>query len=187
MDWIKAKKILSESLPVLILAPLLSLLAGVMLNSTLEGLARVPILLTLAPIFSGRAGDFGVIIASRLTSALHLGLIPPRLERNPVLRTYLLVDVTVILIAAVYVSLVLHFLSPVFGVPSVGLPFLLFITGLGFLIIVLVIFAVGVLVAIFTYASGLDPSNVSFPIVTAVGDVAGVATLILISRVLGLL
>ncbi|MDZ7733089.1 MAG: magnesium transporter [Acidimicrobiia bacterium] len=68
-----ARRILVESLPIILLASLLSLVAGITLEGRLAALTERPALLALVPAFLSSAGAIGGILSSRLTSKLHLG------------------------------------------------------------------------------------------------------------------
>src|SRR6056297_435358 len=62
-------------LPVLIVLTAIELGSGIILD-TFEGtLLRYPSLLILVPVTIGMAGNLGSILAARLSTALHLGLL----------------------------------------------------------------------------------------------------------------
>ena len=76
--------IVRESIPVLVIAGLLDLLAGITVEKRLDDFVSVPVLLVLLPGFLGTAGALGGILSSRLSTKLHLGLVrPSRLPSGP--------------------------------------------------------------------------------------------------------
>ncbi|WP_176233774.1 magnesium transporter, partial [Candidatus Hakubella thermalkaliphila] len=68
-------KVLLESLPTLLLASLVFILAGVMVESSINALIALPALLVMIPLFIDNSGNIGGILSARLASRLHLGLI----------------------------------------------------------------------------------------------------------------
>src|SRR5690606_24135113 len=71
------RRIVAESLPVLVVACTVSALAGVAVEKRFESFATFPALLVVLPAFLSSAGALGGILASRLGSKLHLGLVAP--------------------------------------------------------------------------------------------------------------
>ena len=74
----RARRIVLESLPVLAYAALVDVLAGTVLETRLDAFLETPALLVLVPPFIASCGSLGGILAARLASDLHLGLIEPR-------------------------------------------------------------------------------------------------------------
>ncbi len=68
-----ARRIVGESLPVLLVAGGLSLLAGIAIESSENRLSWV--LLVLLPGYLGTAGALGGILANRLSTKVHLGIV----------------------------------------------------------------------------------------------------------------
>ena len=71
------RAILRESFPVLVVALVLDLAAGVIVEQQEVFLVRWPALLVLLPGYLAVGGALGGILSSRLASKLHLGLIDP--------------------------------------------------------------------------------------------------------------
>jgi mgtE-like transporter len=167
------RRIVRESVIVVVLAGVLSLVAGHTLEQRLDDLARYPALLALVPPFLAASGAIGGILSSRLTTKLHLGTLAPeavpgRSARVDVLLAYILgfpVFVGASLVADVAAALIdLRSPGPVAmaNVAMLG----------GFLS---VSFAIGIAYygAIVSYRLGLDPDNVGIPLVTSSLDLVG--------------
>ena len=71
------RRLVRESLVVLTAAALVSVLAGAVLEGSGPLFLAVPVLLLLFPPFIAMFGSLGGILASRMTSKLHLGIIRP--------------------------------------------------------------------------------------------------------------
>jgi mgtE-like transporter len=80
MGWRSSREVLRqvvrESTPILLVAVCLSTLAGVAIERRLDVFSRFPALLVLLPAFISSAGALGGILSSRLSTKLHLGLLP---------------------------------------------------------------------------------------------------------------
>ena len=71
------RRIVRSSLPVLVVAAVVSALAGVVLERRLVTFSALPALLILVPAHLSSAGALGGILSGRLSSQLLLGLAPP--------------------------------------------------------------------------------------------------------------
>jgi mgtE-like transporter len=181
------RRIVRESVAVVIGAGCLSLIAGQTLEQRLDGLARYPALLSLVPPFLAAAGAIGGILSSRLTSKLHLGLLEPatvpgRLARDDVRFAYVIgfpVFVCASLVADVAAALI-DLRSP--GPLDMAL---VAMVG-GFLV---TSFAIGIAYygAVVSYRLGVDPDNVGIPLVTSSLDLIGAVCFILALVVVGVL
>src|SRR5205807_3628794 len=69
--------ILRESLPVLLVAGLIDVVAGLTIEKRLQSFLAFPALLVLIPPFLEDTGALGGILSSRIASKLHLGVIDP--------------------------------------------------------------------------------------------------------------
>jgi mgtE-like transporter len=179
------RRIVRESIIVVIGAGCLSLIAGHALEQRLDRLAMFPALLALVPPFLAAAGAIGGILSSRLTSKLHLGLLDPtnvpgRTARDDVRFAYLIgfpVFLSASIVADVAAALVdLHSPGP-FDMALVAL------IG-GFLATTFAI-AVAYYGAVVSYRMGIDPDNVGIPLVTSSLDLIGSLCFILAVIVVG--
>jgi mgtE-like transporter len=179
------RRIVRESVIVVVGAGILSLIAGHTLEQRLDSLAERPALLALVPPFLAAAGAIGGIMSSRLTSKLHLGLLTPtalpgRSARSDVILAYLIgfpVFVCASLVADVAAALV-DLRSP--GPVDMALVALMG----GFLATTLAI-AIAYYGAVVSYRLGIDPDNVGIPLVTSSLDLLGSVCFILAVVVVG--
>src|SRR3954449_4209581 len=89
-----AVRILRESVPILLIAGLIDVVAGVTIEKRLESFLAFPALLVLVPPFLEDTGALGGILSARLASKLHLGVVEPvnvpqRAARNDFALTFL--------------------------------------------------------------------------------------------------
>jgi mgtE-like transporter len=173
------KRILIESLPVVLVAGLLSLVAGLTLEGQLSSLVDYPALLALVPPFLASAGAIGGILSSRLTSKLHLGLIEPtavpmRGARSDITRSYL-VAVPIFALSSVVADLA----AVLIDLNSPGPFVMVLVAVIGGLMATTLSIVVAYYGAIVSYRLGLDPDNIGIPMVTSSIDLFGSISFIL--------
>jgi mgtE-like transporter len=173
------KRILIESLPVVLVAGLLSLVAGLTLEGQLSSLVDYPALLALVPPFLASAGAIGGILSSRLTSKLHLGLIEPtavplRGARSDITRSYL-VAVPIVALRSVVADLA----AVLIDLNSPGPFVMVLVAVIGGLMATTLSIVVAYYGAIVSYRLGLDPDNIGIPMVTSSIDLFGSISFIL--------
>ena len=179
-------RIIRESLPVLSAAVVLSTLAGLVIQQQLAVFAALPALLVLEPAFVSSAGSLGGILASRIGTNLHLGLVEPTLRpgveaRRDGLAVFSLF-VPVFLVNAVGAWGV----AALLGLDSPGLPQMVLASLIGGAGAVAFVVALAYYGTITAWRSDLDPDTYGIPVVTASVDFVGALALILTITVLGI-
>ena len=99
------KTILKESIPIFVLVVIISISAGLVLSFNIGLLSILPGILVIIPSFNQIVGGIASILSCRISSALHLGLIQPKLHRTKTLNRN---------ITATYVTAIISFL--LFGI-----------------------------------------------------------------------
>lgn len=180
----RLRAIVRESWPVLVAAGLLSTLAGVVLEKRLGTFDDLPALLVLVPAFVSTGGALGGILASRLSTGLHLGTVratafPGRLARRDV-------ALVAALAGPVYVlnAVGAHVTAGLLGPSAPGLGSLLAVTLLAGAATLVLVVAIAYGSSIAAYRAGLDPDTYGIPVVTSATDFLG--TLALLTTALAL-
>jgi mgtE-like transporter len=180
------RRIALESLPILVLAGTVDLLAGVTIQKRLESFVTFPALLVLVPAFLEDSGSLGAILAARISTKLHLGTLEPgrgawRSATEDVMLIYMYaIPVFVFLgISSIIVAHVANRASPG-ALDMMGVALLA-----GFMATTASV-VVGFYAAVATYRFGLDPDNHGVPMVTSSLDLLGALSLILAIVILGL-
>ncbi len=172
------RRVLVESLPVLLMAGTMSLFAGVILERFQDRLLAYTVFLVLLPGYLATSGALGGILSSRLSTKLHLGLvkasaIPKREARADLRMTYVL---------ALPIFSLLGLLAGSIGLatgrtsPGLGLVVAVAVTGgiIASAFVSLVAYYATLVVVRF----GLNPDNFGIPLVSASLDVVGAFTLV---------
>jgi len=178
--------ILKESIPVLVVAVILDLIAGITVEKRLDEFIDLPRLLVLLPAYLAAAGALGGILSSRLSSKLHLGTIEPTAmpgsRARPDLGATLALAVPVFVLCA---SLA-HVIGSLFGLSGPSLVQIIAAALLGGLVATLVSMIVAYYGTIVAVRFGLDPDTYGIPLVTAAMDLVGAFTFIIAVEALGL-
>lgn len=192
------RKIILESLPILVIVLVFALAAGQFLDSALEGLKLIfPLILLMVPAFIDVTGDLAGVVGARVTSHLYTGELdrgfrPYRLLFTNLL-AILLVSASAYAFLGVCVIAITIWLSPIIGIifPPTGFPLLfLAICGAGVLATACTSI-IGLFSARMVYRSGRDPDSIIPPLTTTVGDLLGIVfialAIISTGKILGLI
>ncbi len=175
----RVRQITIESLPVLAVAGVLDLVAGVTIEKRADEFFTYESLLVLLPAYLGLAGALGGILSSRLSTGLHLGLVAPSpVPGRPARRSMVGVFALGLPVFAL-IGATSHLAAEVAGYshPGLGRMVAVAVSGGVFAVILVVLVAYyGTLAAV---RLGLDPDTYGIPLVTSTLDVAGAFTLIL--------
>jgi mgtE-like transporter len=178
-------RIVRESLPVLSLAAVLSLIAGATVQARQESFLQHEALLVLLPGFLATAGALGGILSSRLATKFHLGLVEPGAVPPPAaLRDMRAVFVIAVPIFA-FSGLISHVATAVVGWSSPGIVDMLSIAVVGGVLATVFVVTVAWFSTMASFRFGLDPDSVGIPVVTSVLDLVGSFALILIVVAVG--
>ena len=180
------RRIVRESMPVLLFAGCVSAGAGIALERSFEIFNKFPALLVLEPAHLSSGGALGGVLAGRLATKMLLGTseptaTPDREARRDIWLLFL-IAVPVYLFNAVGAQLV----SQMLGLDSPGWGQMIsasLIAGLGGLLLVAAMAYYSTVVAVRT---GLDPDTYGIPLVSSFVDFGGAVTLIVTISFLGI-
>jgi mgtE-like transporter len=180
------RRIARESLPVLVLAGTVDVIAGLTIEKRFASFIAYPALLVLVPSFLEDSGALGGILSARVSTKLHLGtLVPGRGSFRSVGE-----DVLLVFLYAVPTFLLLgvsaDIASLAVGLESPGSLEMIAVSVLAGAMATTFAVLIGFYGAVATHRLGLDPDNHGIPIVTSSLDLLGAFALILAIVVLGL-
>jgi len=176
---VDVRRIVRQSLPVLVAAGLLDLIAGVTVERRLDDLLAAEAMLVLLPAFLGTAGALGGILSSRLSTQFHLGLddatpLPTRSSLRE-FRSLALLALPVFACCAV----IAQWASVATGQTTPGLGDLLTVVMIAGLVATVLVVVVAYYTTMAAYRFGLDPDTYGIPVVMSSLDLVGASTLIL--------
>ncbi len=180
------RRIVRTSLPILVVAGLVSTLAGVALERRLDTFTAYPALLILVPAHLSSAGALGGILSGRLSSKLLLGMAPPSALPARAARDDLRFVGALAVPAFAANGLGAHLVAQVIGLRSPGALELMAASLLGGALVMLIVLVIAYYGTIATVRTDLDPDTYGIPMVSSTVDLAGALTLIVAISVLGL-
>jgi cation transporter-like permease len=181
----KARRILIESLPLLLAVALLSILSGQVLQGHESILLSLPVFLLIVPAFVNQSGDIAAVLASRVTTELYTGSTDRNILKSDNLWGSILGLMLSSSIGFTFLAILSDAVAMLLGFNSLPLGTLWMIILFSGVTTILTVMIVGLIVALITYRMGLDPDNFSSPIVTTTSDVIGIFLLFLFASLLG--
>ncbi|HVM39310.1 MAG TPA: magnesium transporter, partial [Acidimicrobiia bacterium] len=170
--------IVRQSLPILAVAGLVSVAAGVSIEKRLESFIAFPALLMLIPPFLATAGAIGGIFSSRLATKLHLGLIDPSRFRLLAVAEDMFLVVLFAFPVFLAVGVVADILGAAVGLASPGAIEMVEIALIAGVLATASLVVIGYLGTVTAYRFGLDPDNYAIPVVTSSLDLLGAFSVI---------
>jgi len=181
MAW-TVRSIMRSMLPVLFALTLVELGSGLVLGTFQRTLLTYPSLLVLVPVTIGSAGNLGSILAARLSTAFHLGVLSfsptdERLAGNALAILGLAVTIFPAVGAGAW------WLASLTVGARLAAATVIVIAATAGVALALVAVVVALTATYAAYRLGLDPDDVVVPVVTNVCDVLGVVTLFVVVAV----
>lgn len=180
------RRIVAESVPILVLAGVVDIVAGLTIEKRFGSFIAFPALLVLIPPFLEDSGSLGGILAARVSTKLHLGTLqlsraPWRAVGDDVLLTYVYA-----LPVFLFLGISADVAAAIVGLRSPGVFEMIAVSMLAGALATTFAVLVGYYGAVVAYRMGLDPDSHAIPIVTSSLDLLGALSLILAIVALGL-
>lgn len=174
-----------RSLPVLLGAVVIGVLAGQLLAFYEDRLLALPVLLALVPAVNGIGGNVGSVLGSRVASGLHVGGLWSNEARG--FRTDLTASLVLTLVTFTFLGAFAFLAGPLLGL-EVAVTFqdivaTTLLAGVGLIIVMMLLVIV---VGMLAHRYGWDPDNLVVPVLTTAGDTLGIVFLLLAGEVVGL-
>ena len=183
MYEVRTTSIIKQTLPVLILISLGGTLAGLFLNGIRNRLDVFPGLLVVVPALLGLRGNIAGSMACRLSTALHMGTLRPAILRNSGITPFVVSSLVLTLATSAVIGVLSYVYSDVYGILAPGFLPLVLITMSAALLAGSVHLVINLFISITSFRIGLDPDNVSIPVLTVTGDVITMLCFLLVVRV----
>jgi len=180
------RRIVRESVPILLVAGSVSAMAGVALEKSFDSFARYPALLIMVPAALSSAGALGGILSGRLSSKLLLGVVEP----TPVPSREARRDISLVLLLSLPVYLVnalgAELIGDLLGQATPGLGMMISASLLGGAAAMALVVLIAYYAAIVAVRTGLDPDTYGIPVVSSTVDFVGALALVLAISALGI-
>ncbi len=183
---VELRTIMRESIPVLVAAGLLDLVAGITVEKRIDDFLTFPVLLVLLPGYLSTAGALGGVLSSRLSTKLHLGLVRPSAVPSGEARVDLATTFALAIPVFALLGLVASVAGGLTGHAGPALADLVALAVLGGLLATVLIVVVAYYSTLAAVRFGVDPDTYGIPIVTSSLDLVGAFTLIVAAVAVGL-
>ena len=162
---------LKQSLPFLIICGVGEVFAGTIFGHMKDLFVSYPGLIVLIPAVIGMRGNIQTALGSRLSSAVHLGIIEPEnVLQNSVVHKNTYASLSLSIIMAFITAVVAYQSSKSAGIETISFPSLVLISVVSAAIASVFLIFITISVVVFSFSKGLDPDNVTAPILTTLGD-----------------
>jgi mgtE-like transporter len=182
----RVRRIVFESLPILIFAVFLSGIAGLFLHYYLESFDKLPGLLIMVPQMIAMGGGIGGILGARLSSALDEGYIKPY-HFGKRFRDNWISIVIMGYIKAIVIGILAFGAAELLGLANPGLVSMMSIALIAGTVIIIVVLILDTVVSCESFKRGIDPSNTTIPIITSATDMLGTLALLGAAILLGII
>lgn len=180
-------RIMIEGSSALTIALILELAGGSILEAKAKTLILASYLLLLIPALNNMVGTLGTVIVARLTTALHLGVIEPKVKGDDELTANLIGVLVVGLITISFLQLLFFLFSIFFTINIPNFLVMIILLALSGILAVFLTVITGIFLTILSFRKGLDPNISIISIITAIGDIFGIGSLILVAMILNVI
>ncbi len=180
------RRIVRESVPVLLVAALVSAGAGVTVEKSFIRFEALPALLVLVPAHLSASGALGGVLSGRLSTKLFLGLVPPLGTPNREARRDISLVVLLALPVYLFNGVAAHAVARLLGQASPGLAQMVGVSLTGGVLAILLVVGVAYYGTVAAYRTGVDPDTYGIPVVSSSVDLVGAFTLVIAIATLGL-
>lgn len=184
---VQYRKIVFQSLMIIILAGILDGFAGTFVELNIQKIVALPVILVMLPAFLETGGNIGNVLAARLSTKLHLGTIETRISIRGEMGKEILGSMALAYIIFPVLGFLTYAVSLLFGVTGLNLASTVLLSVLGGFILHLMIIFFTMFTAILSFKYGLDPDNVTIPLLTSATDIVGVLALFAALGILAIL
>lgn len=155
--------------------------AGLFLSESKEMLALIPGLLILLPPSINMRGSISGVLASRLSSSMHLGTFGVEFKKGSVLGDNVRASFAVTVLVAFALGIIVYLVAALFGMETIPASDLLLISVISGLVSGIIVTGITLAVTLISYRLRLDLDMIAAPTVTTSGDIVTIPVLILSS------
>ena len=175
----QSHRLVLTGLGALLISAAVASIAGIYLGSVREVLALIPGLMVLLPSIIDMRGNIAGVLASRLSSSMHLGEFAIDFGEDCVLGDNVRASFVVTILIAFVLGAFAYIATALSGLPVVGITDLVLISAVSGIISGLVVMGITLIIALASYHYGLDLDMIAAPTVTTSGDIVTLPILVL--------
>ncbi len=168
---------IKQSMFALIVCAFVGIIAGIYLTSMIDFLVILPGLLTMVPATIDMRGNIYASMGSRISTGLHTGEITPALRGSKLIPDNVYSTLIQTVVMAIAIAFFAMFIGLIIGMETIGFMHLFFISLFGSLIAGIGLTITTLFISIYSFKKGLNPDNVTTPVITSIGDILNVLSL----------
>ncbi|WFN34880.1 magnesium transporter [Methanogenium sp. S4BF] len=153
--------------------------AGIYLGSVSDVIYLLPGLMVMVPPSINMRGSISGVLASRLSSSMHLGAFDVEFSRESVLGSNLRASFLSTVIIGFWLGLIVSVICLVFGIQGLSIIDYVVISVVSGIISGLIVMGITLIVVLISYRFGLDLDMIAAPTVTTAGDIVTLPVLVL--------
>jgi len=177
---LNVRAIVIQGLAVLLICAIIEILAGNVLERMKEHLTiTLPGLILAIPPLLDLRGNINGALASRLGTALHTGVVEPKLSMSAELKVNIISSIILSFLASATIGLLSVGVGVLFGIQSINVLGIVVIAVIAGVVSGILLAAITVVVSIVAYLRGWDPDNVTAPLMATVGDLLTMVSIFL--------
>lgn len=184
--WASERVTMRQGFVAVSVAALTSLLAGLVLVGMSHRIEAVPGLFVLIPVSIGMRGNIFGALAARLGTSIHSGLFEVSRNKESLLFQNVQAAILLTISTSVAMGALARAMAGLLGLEAVSLWDFITVALLGGLLSSVVVLALTVVVSIASYRRGWDLDSVGAPLITAVGDVVTLPSILVTSYLVGI-
>ena len=152
------------------------LIAGTALAIYVDWIELVPGLFILLPGFLEMRGNISGSLSARLSSALHLGSLKPRIKNTKILRENLIATITLVILVSLLLGIIAYFAGLWFF--HINNMKIIYVSIIAALVSNVFMIPLTVYFCFWLYRHGHDPDNIMGPYITSIGDFVSIVSLL---------
>lgn len=153
--------------------------AGIYLGSARDVIYLLPGLMVMVPPSINMRGGISGVLASRLSSSMHLGAFEVEFSRESVLGSNLRASFLSTVIIGFWLGLIVSGICAVFGIAGLSAIDYVVISVVSGIISGLIVIGITLIVVLISYRFGLDLDMIAAPSVTTAGDIVTLPVLVI--------
>jgi len=173
------RRLVMTGLGALLVSAAAASVAGIYLGSVREVLELIPGLMVLLPSIIDMRGNIAGVLASRLSSSMHLGEFSIDFREGCTLGDNIRASFVVTVLIAFVLGAFAYIATSLSGLPVVGITDLVLISVISGVVSGLVVMGITLVIALLSYRYGLDLDMIAAPTVTTSGDIVTLPILVL--------
>ncbi len=171
--------ILKQSLAILFISIIGESITGSILVSMKAKLVAIPGILLIIPALTDLRGNVGAAFGERLSTLLHLGIVKPKLEFSPIIKSNIYASFSLTAGIAFIIGIISPLFALLFRIKSDSPLMLSFISESAGIISSIILIPLVFAMVFYAFKHHIDPDNIVAPALPVIGDIVTITAIYL--------